>query len=553
MNGGQISPWTQLPTSKPSALQFHGLDNNLARRAILRLKKVDWWVERWAQLEVSLDSASAQAKLVISLSSTSHLPQLELSGVQVDDVDPTFTIDLTGDTFLSEAAAENAANWTLDAATSGLTIGAITYVGAAQVTIATTGTALPGLFAAQAKASCLTGGVLSGVATFNIDTEVSTCTDPLVSPVLAVVLSDDTFASEVLIKNAANWTFGLGTSGLTITSIAYVDPTHCTLQTSGIATATTITAMIEKAALTGATYDSAICTYNLGTNVSTTPDPLVDPILAVELSLDTIKSEVLIEDAANWTFVLGTSGLTVASITYVDPTHCTIETTGIATVSTITAMIEKAALTLGKYDSGVARYNLSTDASTCTQAPDVFVKVAIAAAAEDPTLRIVLNDNAWASKADCEELTNWTVDEGATGLTFVSVTYVNERTVDLVFSGTAAAGTIAIDIGADAVILTTTPSVSTAIDDTAWAHSYASSDIAGTVHAYQWFPRSDVEGFVGTYTPPQDENHHPYSHIDLVGDGDFSPRLASAFYYEPGSAETDPAFTIYAQLLLDLG
>ena len=553
MNGGQITPWTALPTSKPSALQFHGLDNNLARRAILRLKKVDWWVERWAQLEIALDSASAQAKLLISLSSTSHLAQLEISGVQVDDVDPTITVDLTGDTFLSEAAAENVANWTLDAATSGLTFGAITYVGAAQVTIATTGTALAGLFGVQATATCLTGGVLSGVATYDIDTETSTCTDPLVAPVLAVVLSDDTFASEVLIENAANWTFGLGTSGLTITSIAYVDPTHCTIQTAGIAAETTITAMIEKAALTGATYDSAICTYNLATDASTTPDPLVDPVLAVELSLDTIKSEVLIEDAANWTFVLGTSGLTIASITYVDPTHCTIETTGVAMATTITAMIEKAALTLGKYNSGVATYNLGTDVSTCTVAPEVFVKVPIAAASEDPTLRIVLNDNAFASKADCEEITNWTVDEGTTGLTFASVTYVNERTADLVFEGTAAAGTLAIDIGVDALVFTTTPSVSTDIDATAWAPTYASSDIAGTVHAYQWFPRSDVEGFVGTYTPPQDENHHPYSHIDLVGDGDFSPRLASAFYYEPGSAETDPAFTIYAQLLLDLG
>ena len=553
MNGGQITPWTQLPKSKPSALQFHGLDTDKARRAILRLKKIDTWVERWAQLEISLSSASALAKLEISLDSTSHLPQLAISGVQVDDVDPTITIDLTGDTFLSEAAAENAANWTFDAATSGLTFGAITYVDPTQVTIATTGTALAGLFGVLAKATCLTGGVLSGVATYDIDAETSSCTDPLVDPVLAVVLTDDTFASEALIEDVANWTFGLGTSGLTITSVTYVDGTHCTIETSGIAAETTITAMIELAALTAGTYDSAVCTYNLATDASTTPDPLVDPVLAVELTLDTFKSEVLIEDVANWTFALGTSGLTIVTVTYVDDENCTIETSGIAAETTITAMIEKAALTLGLYDSGVCTYNLGTAVSTCTSDPEVFVKTAIAAASEDPTLRIVLNDDAWASKADCEDVTNWTVDEGDTDLTFTGVTYINERTADLTFTGTAAAGTIAVDIAADATILGTTPSLSTDVDDTAWARSYTSSDFTGTIQAYQWFPRgSDEAGYVGAYTPPQDSNHHPFSHIDLVGDGDFSPRLASAFYYKPHATEgTD--YTIWAQLLLDLG
>jgi len=219
MNGGQISPWTALPTSKPSSLQFHGLDTDKARRAILRLRKVDDFVERWAHLAISLDSASKLAQLAISLDSTSHLAQLTLSGVQVDDVDPTITIDLTGDTLTSEAAAENLTNWTLDPATGAL----------------------------------IFGSTLSGSHT---------------------------------------------------------------------------------------------------------------------------------------------------------------------------------------------------------------------------------------------------------------------------------------------------------IDATAWARSYASSELDGTIHAYQWIPKDDIEGFVGTYTPPQDENYHPYSHIDLVGDGDFSPRLASAFYYEPAVGEEN--FHIYAKLLLDL-
>ena len=550
MNGGQISPWTALPTSKPSSLQFHGLDTDKARRAILRLRKVDDFVERWAHLAISLDSASKLAQLAISLDSTSHLAQLTLSGVQVDDVDPTITIDLTGDTLTSEAAAENLTNWTLDPATSGLTLGAITYVSATQVTLATTGTALAGLVGVLAKKATLTANTYdSGVATYDIATETSTCTDPLVDPVLAVVLAEDTFKSEVLIENVANWTFGLGTSGLTITSVTYVDATNCTIETTGVATATTITAMIELAALTAGTYDSAICTYNLATDVSTTPDPLVDPVLAVELTLDTFKSEVLIEDAANWTFVLGTSGLTITSVTYVDATNCTIETTGVATATTITAMIEAAALDTA-LDSGICTYNLATDVSSCTIAPEIFIKTGIAVAAEDPTLRIVLNNDAFLSKAACQLLTNWTVGVGDTDLTLVSVSYINERTADLVFTGTAAAGTITLAPATGALIFGSTLSGSHTIDATAWARSYASSELDGTIHAYQWIPKDDIEGFVGTYTPPQDENYHTYSHIDLVGDGDFSPRLASAFYYEPAVGEEN--FHIYAKLLLDL-
>ncbi|MBU1512415.1 hypothetical protein KKD52_18840, partial [Myxococcota bacterium] len=87
-------------------------------------------------------------------------PQTQLflqAAVEVDDVDPTLTLNLQYNTFDAALAVEDAANWTIDEGTTSLTIGAITRVSDTQVTIATTGTVAAGTLSIMAEAACFAG------------------------------------------------------------------------------------------------------------------------------------------------------------------------------------------------------------------------------------------------------------------------------------------------------------------------------------------------------------------------------------------------------------
>lgn len=345
----QKSAWFEIPTSLASTPQVAPMPTALARSGVLHLRKVDNYIEAWPFLEVekTIDLEASDYDLELSLTGdtfaagsetpsnwtldagTTNLtiksitkdsdtavtiefnpqiewPQLTISGVKVDDEDPTITVDLAGDTFASEALAENLTNWVLDNATSGLTLGAVTYVDNDQVTIATTGTALAGLFAVKVKKEALTAGTLdSGIATYDIATETSTCTDapqltagditliaganaltgPIpsalcsidlsdgsftnneapeiffgtkilvgaVDPYLDVYLNNTAFISRELCEDTDNWVIGIGTTALTFSSVTFLDDRKARLQFTGTTEAGRLTIGVDANAVLNST------------------------------------------------------------------------------------------------------------------------------------------------------------------------------------------------------------------------------------------------------------------------------------------------------------
>ena len=78
----------------------------------------------------------------------------------------------------------------------------------------------------------------------------------------------------------------------------------------------------------------------------------------------------------------------------------------------------------------------------------------ITALAVDPTSDITLEDKVFSSTG-CEDLDNWTITVGDTGLVVDSITYVDSATVTISFTGKAAAGTITVIAEANAMEGTT--------------------------------------------------------------------------------------------------
>ncbi len=382
-----------------------------------------------AQLAITQSSASGLPQLSIAEDTASHLCQLAISGVALGAADPTITVDLTEDTFLSQAAAETMSNWTIDmdTANTGLTLGAVSWVSNVQCTITTTGTATAGTFTLMIEALAMTRGLNSGVGSYEIAAvPVSSCTDASVNPVYEVTLSGDTFISEARTEEILNWTFDMVGSGLTVQSVSWTDATHCKLVTTGIA-ANTFDASLAAVALTSA-YDSGVATYTVATDTSTCTDAPygVDPIYAVALTADTFASEAACNLITNWTFDMTGSGLTVASVTWLSNVSCTIQTTGIAAAASFTAMVEALALARS-YDSGVATYDIALDSSTCT---DSLYGV-------DPVYAVVLSEDSFANQVACELITNWTFDMGTSGLTVASVSWTDAHNCKILTTGIA--------------------------------------------------------------------------------------------------------------------
>lgn len=507
-------------------------------------------------------------------------------------LNPVYAVALTEDTFKSEATCENVSNWTFDMTGSGLSIVSVTYVGAGACTIETAGIALNGTFTAMYKAAASTAGYDSGVATYTIATDASTATvSPYgVNPVYAVVLSEDTFQSEATCNDTANWTFVAGTTGLALGTVTWANNTHCTMNCTGLAATGTFTAMVENAALTR-NYDSGVCSYVVATDISNCSDAAygVDPVYAVVLTDDTFTSEANCNNAANWTFAWGTSGLTLTSITWSDANNCTVQTAGIALASTFTAkcnialmtqalasgvatytvatdastctdaprlvagtitlMAEKAALTVGTYDSGVATIDLSDGATTTTTSEPILVKVGITSGSVAPTMRVVINTDAFIDHEAAETLANWTIGVGTTALTVSAITWINERTADVKFLGTAAGGDITIAIDSTVLIGGTTGvSTTYAVDAAAWSGTYTQSAMAGAVDVWQWPAGSSVQGYIGQYTPAPYSGYN-IADVNLMISDNYNPRHNTAVMYTKHGGETVP-FIAYGQLIL---
>jgi len=114
-------------------------------------------------------------------------PMLTVSGSGNGDLDPTFTIDLLGDTFAANASL--AINWTIDLGTTGLVLTApYVVVGPNQVTIATTGNCAEGVVTITALPDALTSGRTSGVCTYTVlvASETSTCVTPFIEGTMTI-------------------------------------------------------------------------------------------------------------------------------------------------------------------------------------------------------------------------------------------------------------------------------------------------------------------------------------------------------------------------------
>ncbi len=397
--------WPQLDVSLES---LHGL----AQLAITKDSS-----DGLAQLAITQSSASSIPQLAIVKDTASHLCQLAISGVALGAVDPVVTIDLTQDTFLSEATAETMTNWTIDmdTANTGLTAGVITWVSNVQCTLATTGTATAGTFTLMIEALAMTRGLNSGVGSYLIAAvPVSSCTDADVNPVYAVTLSSDVFLGQERTEEMANWVFTMGTSNLVVQSVSWTDNTHCKLITTGIA-ANTFDVSVNVDALSGS-YASGTATYTVSSNTSVCTDAAygLNPVYAVALTADTFASEAACNLVTNWTFDMTGSGLTITSVIWLSNVSCTIQTSGIALAASFTSMVEALALTRA-YNSGVATYDIVTDASTCT---DSLFGV-------DPVYAVVLSDDAFASQVACELVTNWTFDMTGSGLSISSISWTD--------------------------------------------------------------------------------------------------------------------------------
>jgi len=427
---------------QPSSFAFTGLDTALAKRATMRLRKVDDHVELWPLLEVK----------------------------KTCDVPTDYELELTlaNDTFA--AGSENTANWTFAAGSTNLTIASIVKDSDTQVTVT---------FDTQVEWPQLAG---SGVSVDELN------------PVMTVDLTKDTFASEATAENLANWTIDVGTSELTVASVTYVDDDQVTIEFTGTCVAgATITVMAEAACLTGG-VDSGVMSYDVDTEAGTCTD---------------------------------TPQLVNGDVTFT----------------------AKADALTGSLASGVCSIDLSDGSYTNTVAPEILVKTGIDVDDIAPVVKVVINNDAFISRALAESA--FTVTVGTTGLTFVSSSWVNERTVDLTFSGTAAAGTIGLSVASSALLGGTAGvSVNYAVDETEWAGSFTQSAMVGKISAYQYLPHDDIDSFLHQYTVTDDSVSYNLVDVELTENG-YNPKLNSSFTYDKDGAETT-SFKVYGKLITDI-
>lgn len=75
---------------------------------------------------------------------------------------------------------------------------------------------------------------------------------------------------------------------------------------------------------------------------------------------------------------------------------------------------------------------------------ELFLQAALEVDDEDPTLTFNLQYNTFDAALAVEDPTNWTIDEGTTGLTIGAITRVSDTQVTIATTGTVVAGTLSI-------------------------------------------------------------------------------------------------------------
>jgi hypothetical protein len=164
------------------------------------------------------------------------------------------------------------------------------------------------------------------------------------------------------------------------------------------------------------------------------------------LSGTTFTSEVAAETVGNYTIDAGVTGLTVTAVTYVDANSVEFTVTGTA-VAGVISIIPKAAACTNGIQAVAGELSIETETPT---AGTFALTSAIVVDDTGGTITGNLTGTIFASEAAAEDVDNYTIDAGTTGLTVASVSMSDDNTVVFTCTGTAVAGTISITPEADA-------------------------------------------------------------------------------------------------------
>ena len=181
---------------------------------------------------------------------------------------------------------------------------------------------------------------------------------------------------------------------------------------------------------------------------------------------------------------------------------------------------------------------------------ELFVMTQILVNDVNPVVVVMINRSEFVTKAACNNLANWAVIPGTTGLALTSVVWLTPRSATLSFTGTAAAGDISIQVLPVAMLSEATNVVRIyTIAAAADVFAFTQTEIAGTVNVYQYLRNDDIVGFVNTLTPPAKASVFVKDMI-LTSENAFDASLESNFVYIPGGAEA-ATYKIYAKLCIE--
>ncbi|WP_414150000.1 hypothetical protein [Acetobacterium malicum] len=384
------------------------------------------------------DATQELAALRAALKSTTATPTAPViataSTIANGAANPTVTV--TGTNF---KAGMTAADLTVDAGTTGLTLGTVNRVSATQVTVAFTGTAAAGNATIQAKTSAFDPAGVSASNTLTV-------TVPATAPVIATASTIANGAANPTVTvtgtnfkagmTAADLTVDAGTTGLTLGTVNRVSATEVTIAFTGTAAAGNVTIQAKTSAFDPAGVSAS--------NTLTVTVPATAPVIATASTIASGAANPTVTvtgtnfkagmTAADLTVDAGTTGLTLGTVNRVSATEVTIAFTGTAAAGNVTIQAKTSAFD----PAGVSASNTLTVTVPAT-APVIATASTIASGAANPTVTVTgTNFKAGMTAADL------TVDAGTTGLTLGTVNRVSATEVTIAFTGTAAAGNVTI-------------------------------------------------------------------------------------------------------------
>lgn len=176
------------------------------------------------------------------------------------------------------------------------------------------------------------------------------------NPVVVVTVGGDTFGSTSNVQRTSNWTFGAGTTGLSVKNVTKLNANQAAVTYSGTARAGTLSILGRRAVFTSNSNNSNTLNLTVGgqtagviSTISTIAGGNSNPSIAVDLAGDTFTAGV--SNAANWNISGLPAGLTVSTIVGNTSTKATITFTGANTAAGTISVQAKAAALARAHDS----------------------------------------------------------------------------------------------------------------------------------------------------------------------------------------------------------